>query len=248
VGNDDPDRGSGSTRASGAGPLRHVPPFHIGDTFKPSILKALHEKEITELINRAMAKDSRLSISWWWLEPRRPASSKEIQAANAHRQALEKETRRMLDELAHTEAGFKLLTDLVNAYPRWVTVANGNRPRNNTDIDGDLQHAYAKPDGSPSTGTNAIIEINPTLTTYAVGGEKELPWMTERVQFGLYHELIHAWHIQHGTLARGDHNGVDNAEWQAVGLGPYASSPITENKIREQLGKDIRPDVDRKTY
>ena len=55
-------------------------------------------------------------------------------------------------------------------------------------------------------------------------GEKEQAWMSERVRYGLYHELVHAGH------------------------GPYASLPISENKIREQMGKDLRPEVDRKKY
>jgi hypothetical protein len=252
LGNDGPNTGTGG----GPSPLRHLPPFsmRIADQFTPAILKTLHEKEIKELIDKAMAKDSRLSIGWWWLDPRktseppRKLDAKQVEALKAHRRDLEKETRRILDELAHTPAGFQLLNDLVNASPKFVTVNNWDGPRNDTHIEGDTDKAYEKKDGTPSSGTSATIGINPTLTTFAVKGEKELPWMTERVQFGLYHELVHAWHIQHGTLARGDHNGIPNAEWQAVGLGPYASSPISENKIREQMGKDLRPDVDRKQY
>ena len=117
----------------------------------------------------------------------------------------------MLSELAHTDAGFQLLKDLVNAHPKWVVMNNWDGKTNQTDIDGDLQNAYEKKDGTPSLGGNAVIKMNPTLTTYATPGGKELPWMTERVQFGLYHELVHAWHIQHGTLARGLHNRVDVA-------------------------------------
>jgi hypothetical protein len=252
VGNDGVGPGAGSGSAAPP-PVRHVPPFNVGDQFRPAILKTLHEREIKDLLNRAMAKDSQLRIASFWLEPRvmgdghRPTPAEE-KAALAQRQVLEKETRRILDEVAHTDAGFQLLNDLVNASPRWVVVGNSNGPRNNTDIDGPLENAYLKPDGTPGSGGSAVVSINPTLTTYAVGGEKELPWMTERVQFGFYHELVHAWHIQHGTLARGDHGGVPNAEWQAVGLGPYAGQPITENKIREQMGKDLRPDVDRRQY
>ena len=238
-------------------PLRRLPPFHvrIREEFTPTLLKELREQEIKELIDRAMAKDSRLGISWWWLDPvpevsspPKPEDAKSIEAAKVHRAALEKETRRMLDELAHTDAGFQLLKDLVNASPNYAVVVNWNGKRNDTEIQGDLQKAYAKPDGTPSSGTSAVIKINPTLTTFAVGNEKELPWMTERVQFGFYHELVHAWHIQHGTVARGQHNGIDNAEWQAVGLGNFANLPISENKIREQMGKELRPDVDRKTF
>jgi hypothetical protein len=33
-----------------------------------------------------------------------------------------------------------------------------------------------------------------------------------------------------------------------VGMGPYASQPITENIIRQQMGKDLRPDYGGVTY
>ena len=78
--------------------------------------------------------------------------------------------------------------------------------------------------------------------------------MTERVQYGLYHELVHAWHGIHGTVARGDVVGVGpngqpktvaNADLQAVGLGRFANEPISENVIRGQLRKEHRTDVDR---
>lgn len=90
--------------------------------------------------------------------------------------------------------------------------------------------------------------MNPALTSFKLPGEKEQPWMTERVRYGMYHELVHAWHGVHGTIARGDHNRELNAEWQAVGLGQWASAPISENAIRRQMGKEERPVVGRSTY
>lgn len=239
----------GPSPRGGPPPLRHLPPLDWGSLFQPAILKTMHEKEIKELLDRIMSNKGPINIAWWWLDTRpKDAPPLDEKATLAQKAAFEKETRRMLDELAHTRVGFQLLSDLDKPGP-YVVANSWTGPRNETEWETrDLTKVYALPSGAPSTGGPSVIKMNPHLTTFAMPGEKELPWMSERVQFGLYHELIHAWHARHGTLARGDHNTRPNAEWQAVGLGPYEGLPITENKIRQQLGKDLRPEVDRKTY
>src|SRR5262245_59306829 len=103
------------------------------DAFTPTILKTLHEKEIKELVDRAMdQKNPRFRIDWWWLQPRGSQSPTDDKAAKAQREAMEKETRRILTELARTDAGFQLLKDLQDANPQWAVITSWDGPKNDT--------------------------------------------------------------------------------------------------------------------
>jgi hypothetical protein len=264
--------------AGGPGPLEHLRMPKILEPYVlPGLLQAQREREekIAVLLNRIASGQSKISIDSGWNDARpriRGRPDPVLEAAldsgpigqlekqqREKREAefqdkLRRETMRYLDELAHTEAGFKLLSDLDASRFR-VRISGYDGVRNDTSwSDADVVNAYERPDGTPSGGAPALIYMNPRLTTFAVRGEAEQPWMTERVRYGLYHELIHAWHGTRGTVARGDVVGVGpdgkprtipNAELQAVGLGRFAGEPVSENVIRAQLGKEQRPDVDR---
>jgi NleD-like pathogen effector protein (putative zinc metallopeptidase) len=142
-----------------------------------------------------------------------------------------------LKELAQTPAGFKMMSDL-DASKFKTTIGPGNAGSNQTFWGAD---SYLKADGTPGKGADATIKMNPALTTFAKAGEEEKPWMTEREKYGLYHEMVHAWHSVHGTIPPGQHQGVDNSEWQATGFGPYTSGSVSDNIIRDQMGKEQRP-------
>ena len=61
--------------------------------------------------------------------------------------------------------------------------------------------------------------------------------------------MVHVRHATRGMLATGTHNGIGNWEWQAMGMGaPYSSEAITDNKVREAMGKATRPNYGGKTY
>ena len=240
------------TRADPA-PLPWVPPW-VPKDLHPEVrreIRAWQEKreaQIARLLHRIESGQSQIRIHSSWNDPRPITTPRDPKTQKQYAEDLHKQSMQYFHDLAHTEAGFKLLSDL-DASRYTILIHPWEGPRNNTGwSDRDVAKAYERPDGKPSAGASARIDINASLTTFATRGEKEQPWMTERVKYGLYHELVHAWHGIHGTVARGDHKEQPNAEFQAVGLGPWASQPISENTIRQQMGKALRPDVDRVTF
>jgi hypothetical protein len=52
----------------------------------------------------------------------------------------------------------------------------------------------------------------------------------------LFHELVHAFHIERGTLARGKLAENWNAEHQAIGIGEFAWEAVSENRYLENFG------------
>jgi hypothetical protein len=243
-------------------PLRRLDPFQLGDSaeLRPHVEKAerearlkreaevaAQEARIAALLGRIESGRSRIRVYPGWNDPDFKAKRTDWKEHEAN---LKKESMRYFEELARTEVGFKLLSEL-DASPHTFEIIPWDGKRNETTWSKEnYREAYLRPDGTPGKGDRSTIKINASLTTFAdvARGEKEQPWMTERVKYGLYHELVHAWHGSRGTLARGDHKREPMAEFQAVGLGPFASEAITENLIRQQMGKELRPDVERKTF
>lgn len=69
--------------------------------------------------------------------------------------------------------------------------------------------------------------------------------LTRPPQCGLYHELVHAYYNAIGKqLGREDSlnegNGGRLFEAMAVGMGPFAARPISENQFRQALGVPLR--------
>jgi NleD-like pathogen effector protein (putative zinc metallopeptidase) len=182
--------------------------------------QALHQVEINKLMDRIASGRSSIAFD--------RTASKEFRDA------------RMADlrELAQTPAGFKMMSDL-DASKLKTTIAPSTGEGNSGQLA--MPHSYLKPDGTPGPGFGMTIKINPAVATFDWRGQTDKPWMTERPKYGLYHEMVHAWHSVHGTAARGKHQGEDNVEWQATGFGPYASASVSDNIIREQMGKEKRP-------
>lgn len=181
--------------------------------------QALHQVEINKLMDRIASGRSGIAFA--------PNASKEFRDA------------RMADlrELAQTPAGFKMMSDL-DASRFKTTIERGTGEGNSGQLA--MPDSYLKPDGTPGKGFGITIKINPDVPTFDWPGETK-PWMTERPKYGLYHEMVHAWHSVHGTAAPGKHQDEDNVEWQATGFGPYASASVSDNIIREQMGKEKRP-------
>jgi hypothetical protein len=120
-------------------------------------------------------------------------------------------------------------------------------PEDAYDHDGSDTNVYYHP------GRTENVRSDPT--------EDGMPWETIRSDVALYHELTHAHHATHGTLAEGTvteqslredgvdfsingwqepmndlnpHLPVEQAEHQAVGLGRYANNSLSENVYRRQ--------------
>ncbi len=118
-------------------------------------------------------------------------------------------------------------------------------------------------DGTASPGSGSRVHVNPNRDLRDDDG------MEARSDVALYHELVHAYDISRGTrdtrtvdpdaaahqerelLTSGFHVGgfIDAAtgthrdEYRAVGLGPYAHEPLTENAYRaerQELGFGAR--------
>jgi hypothetical protein len=160
-----------------------------------------------------------------------------------------------MKDLVKTDVGLDLLSSLDGAKNK-TTIKQGARGRNETHDD-DYTKGTLKPDGTPGEGTGATVSMNPALTSYATPGQAEAPWMTERDKFGFYHELVHAYHDGRGDAAPGDHvstipggapRSLANLEFQAMGLGPYASEKISDNAIRAAMGKAERPNYGGYSY
>jgi hypothetical protein len=111
----------------------------------------------------------------------------------------------------------------------------------------DRPNAWLKADGTPGSGSDAVINYN--LERTALGSED---WQVRPPQVGFFHEMVHAYNYVTGTLAPGETDGVNNRELAAVGL-PYDHDGDAatahqhpghhnENRLREQLGLPQRPE------
>ena len=123
-------------------------------------------------------------------------------------------------------------------------------------------------DGTPGAGVSAEVLINPG---HVMGPRSVTPtddWMPIRPDVTLYHELMHAWDLVHGTMALGaadasdgmhpDDAGIQRHEYVAAGLGKYTTNERSENAYRAaraaiaEGGVGVRPGdrrmEDRDTY
>ena len=142
-----------------------------------------------------------------------------------------------LRDLVKTPTGLQLLSQLDSSKYK-TKIQQG--PTNQT-INDNVPNSLLNADKTKNVGTGSTIEMDPTATTYAKAGQVEQPWMTDRPRFGFYHELTHAYHDSQGETATGKHNGVNNWEWQVMGMGDYSKEAVSDNAIRKDFGKDQRP-------
>lgn len=107
-------------------------------------------------------------------------------------------------------------------------------------------------------GLGSKITFNPYSTPGAPDPSDTEPWLKSlRPDVALFHELLHAQHVQDGDTAEGlvetgpdvVHTSVGDigpkaAEDQVVGVGGYENELWTENDYREErrkLGEDVAP-------
>jgi hypothetical protein len=65
---------------------------------------------------------------------------------------------------------------------------------------------------------------------------KNLPTIVANPDVGLFHELLHAWHMQNGTVV----NDEEEMERRVIGIGKYIKAKGTENDYRETRNLDRR--------
>jgi hypothetical protein len=96
-------------------------------------------------------------------------------------------------------------------------------------------------DRRPAVGGNgsaAIIFIDETSPDWA-----NLKTISENPDVGLYHELLHARHIQRGTVV----NDEREMEYRVIGIGRYTNAEGTENHYRRERNLPLRCCWDRET-
>jgi hypothetical protein len=117
-----------------------------------------------------------------------------------------------------------------------------NRP-DNSNAEGGADNDAPAGSWSDGTGGNASVTYVPGDAGGIVDPTATDRWLPMRSDVTLMHELTHAYHAAHGSLAQGtvgtdipaeDSNdvGADEMEYQAVGLGKYASDDFNENAYR----------------
>jgi hypothetical protein len=259
--------GGGGPRVGGLGgpvPLPHLNTLHrplvLSREKAEEILRKTEERQqrVNALIDKIASGKSQLSIDTSPIAQGSPQGGVVGAIDRAEGERFKKQQLEYLKELARTEVGLKLLTDL-DASPLKTTIQPGSAGANETSYaDRDAASYQDAANTVKGPGSAVTIGMNPHLTSYQDPGEAEQPWMTERQKYGLYHELVHAWHAVNGTRAQGEHDGTDvrdgstrslrNAEFQAMGMGPWHDQPVSEVTIRQQMGKPARPHYDHLTY
>lgn len=153
-------------------------------------------------------------------------------------------------ELVRTPAGLQLLTRLDRS--KYKTTLKHNTGLNAARPKEDSPAGHLSRRGRPGPSTDVTVLAAPNLTEWdtemCLQGKQ--PWMENRPKFAFYHELVHAYHFNRGDNALDGHShaqcvtyeaAIPKKEFQAVGLGPYAADPVSENAIRVQMGVPLRP-------
>ncbi|MBZ4421310.1 M91 family zinc metallopeptidase [Myxococcus sp. RHSTA-1-4] len=151
-----------------------------------------------------------------------------------------------LDALRSTPEGRAMLMALDNS-GHTTTIRLQTQPeKGNSAGATDRPNAWLQPDGTPGSGSDAVINYLPERIS--LGGED---WQNRPPLVGLFHEMVHAYNYVTGTLADGQTGGVNNRELAAVGL-PYDHDAdastldqhpghINENDLRDELNLPTRP-------
>ncbi|WP_231511086.1 type VI secretion system tip protein TssI/VgrG [Chondromyces apiculatus] len=154
--------------------------------------------------------------------------------------AFQAQTLAGLHEIALTPTGRDLLQS-IDGSGRTVTI----EPTSGGNVTGytSPEDRFQNPDGSPGSGTNAIVGYNPNTTT--IGTE---PWETRPPALGLGHELVHADQAVHGTMLPGTASNdskpnplrpnstvqTNVRELDATGIPPHDTRPFNENRLRSE--------------
>jgi hypothetical protein len=133
--------------------------------------------------------------------------------------------KRFIDPMLKHDLGRKVLVAL-NRGPFQIGIACGN---GQFGFNGTI--ALDRPQAVGGRGSAAIIFID----------EKASDWrgfetIVAHPDVGLFHELVHALHIQTGVAV----NDEEEAERRVIGIGSYLKCPVTENAYRNARDLPLR--------
>lgn len=212
---------------SSLGAMIIVPDDFAAELPKGAVRASVHRRMV-EIFDRIVSGQSQLTFDTSNL------------AVAAEALAFKQQYTEYLRDLIRTAPGLELLAAL-DASRYKTTIARASTFRNETRA-ADASKTTFLADGTANQGCDAKVLVNPGLKSYVQTGQSELPWMTERARFGFYHELVHAYHDGRGDAAPGAKDRIAILEFQALGLGPFRSLPLSDNAIRAAMGKSERPD------
>lgn len=133
--------------------------------------------------------------------------------------------KRFCDPILKYDVGRKLLAAVRNGkHPVEIAWGNGKFGFNGT-IETDRAGALG------GRGSGAVIFIDQDAPDL-----KNLPTIVSNPDVGLFHELLHAWHSQNGTVVADE----EEMERRVIGIGKYISAKGTENDYRDARNLDRR--------
>ena len=134
--------------------------------------------------------------------------------------------KRFCDPILKYDVGRKLLAAVRNGkHPVEIAWGNGKFGFNGT-IETDRAQAVG------GRGSGAVIFIDQDAPDL-----KKLPTIIANPDVGLFHELLHAWHSQNGTVV----DNEEEMERRVIGIGEkYINAKGTENDYREARNLDRR--------
>ena len=163
-------------------------------------------------VTRAQQRDGRVSISFRRL-------------GNMDPKKVEQFIKRFCDPILKYEVGRKLLAAVrTGRHPVQIAWDNGKFGFNGT-------IATDRAGATNGSGSAAVIFIDqkaPDLTKF--------PIILANPDVGLFHELLHAWHTQNGTVV----NDQKEMERRIVGIGDFITAKGTENDYRDARNLDRR--------
>jgi hypothetical protein len=133
--------------------------------------------------------------------------------------------KRFCDPILKYEVGRKLL-EAVKKGKHPVEIAWGN---GKFGFNGTIE--TNRPEAVGGRGSPAVIFIDQEAPDL-----KNLPTIVANPDVGLFHELLHAWHSQNGTVVADE----EEMERRVIGIGKYISAKGTENDYRETRNLDRR--------
>jgi hypothetical protein len=133
--------------------------------------------------------------------------------------------KRFIDPMLRQELGRNLLVGINQGnYPVSIAWGKGKFGFNGT-------IALDRPQAIGGKGSAAVIFIDEDAADW-----KSLPTIVDNPDIGLFHELLHAGHIQHGTMV----DDEAEMERQVIGIGKYSKAKGTENAYRDAKGLQLR--------
>lgn len=181
----------------------------------------------------------------------------DIAAGRTHLKVTDPAAMKDIAKLLQTPSGRDLLQKVAYESRHDITLSSLT-PIEGQDLAQVASNAVTEPRGGPA-GAKFDPKVGTASEVYYLPGQtaddgKGHPWSTSPSDAVLFHELVHAYHMDRGTIPKAyveDQSGkLPESEYQATGLGTYRKDPgPNENDYRkerrEKLGEAL---PDRETY